>query len=378
MNAFDLIVGLLLLAIAVAGWRVGLARVVLPIAASVGVLWAASRFAPDLIVEHTSPSDVDARRWLVVAAFIVVPLLAGLLVSGFIAGTRRGADPGATSRFLGALAAVATVLLLVWVIAPVTLRRHTVTLPADSFTAKVIAELPDAPFDLDEMVARDVVPPQFAHLLGDASSAPPTELPAMTPATQRLVRDATVQVFAEACGKEWAGSGFVAAPGVVVTNAHVVTGAGGVDVVTADGRAHTATVTLYDPARDVALLRLPGLDIIPLALAESPAAVGDVVVSAGHPGGDDEVHIAPARVDSYGFVEIDLPPAGPASRLVYRLASADLAPGSSGGPIVNGRGQVIAVDFAGDEHGRSAAFAISEIRADLANPGTEPAATGAC
>lgn len=381
MNTFDLIVGLVLAAIAAVGWRAGLARVILPVASTIAVLWLASRFAPDLIVEHTSPSDVEARRWLVVAAFVVVPLGAGLLVSGIVARLGRGGAPGLASRALGAGAALAIAVLVLWVVAPITLRPQSgVHLPAESWTARALADLPAAPIDLDDVVARGVVPPQFANLLIGTPSDPPAQLPAMTPDAQRAVRAATVQVFAEACGKAWAGSGFVAAPGVVLTNAHVVTGASEVDIVTSDGRTTRVTVTRYDPARDLALLALPDADIAPLPLAEQPAAVGDILVSAGHPHGDADLHLAPARVDAYGFVEIDLPPAGPASRLVYRLSSADLAPGSSGGPIVNGRGEVVAVDFAGDDGGHAAAFAVSEIRADLSEAATTtaPVSTGTC
>jgi S1-C subfamily serine protease len=278
---------------------------------------------------------------------------------------------------------VSILVLVLWVAAPITLRpQATLHLPADSWTARVIADLPNAPLDLDDVVARGVVPPQIADLFAGTPAEPPTELPAMTPDAQPALRAATVQVFAQACGKDWAGSGFVARSGVVVTNAHVVTGAAAVEVVTSDGVTTRAAVTRYDPARDLALLAVPGLEIAPLPLATVPAVVGDIVVSAGHPLGDEDVHVAPARVDAYGCVEVDLPPGGPASRLVYRLASADIAPGSSGGPIVNGRGEVIAVDFAvdfaGNDDGHAAAFAVSEIRADLADPGTAAVPTGAC
>ena len=102
------------------------------------------------------------------------------------------------------------------------------------------------------------------------------------------------------------------------------------------------------------------------------------MVTAGHPNADTAPHIAPARVDAFGFVTVDLPPAGLARREVYTLASRDVAGGSSGGPLVNTDGGVVGVVFAGDGNGTALALGVDEIRADLVGHGTAPVSAGVC
>src|SRR6187200_794768 len=76
-----------------------------------------------------------------------------------------------------------------------------------------------------------------------------------------------VKILGTACGLGVEGSGWVAGPGLVVTNAHVV--AGETDTtVTPPGRSSLdATAVRYDPTDDLALLRVSGLDKTPLSFA---------------------------------------------------------------------------------------------------------------
>jgi len=196
--------------------------------------------------------------------------------------------------------------------------------------------------------------------------------------SEDIVRAGTVQVFSERCGQEWAGSGFVVAPGTLATNAHLVTGATEVEVTSSDGRTFDAEVILYDPARDFALLSVPTFDAAPIPIADAPAKIGEIVITAGHPNADTSLHVAPARVDEFGFVTLDLPPGGLATREVYTLASSDIADGSSGGPLVNAGGEAVAVVFAGAANGAALAVGVEELRADLTDHGTSPVSTGSC
>ena len=70
-----------------------------------------------------------------------------------------------------------------------------------------------------------------------------------------------------ACGLGVEGSGWVAAPGLVVTNAHVVAGEDDTTVTTEAGASLDATPVHYDPDNDLALLRIdapiPALEIAP-------------------------------------------------------------------------------------------------------------------
>ena len=85
-----------------------------------------------------------------------------------------------------------------------------------------------------------------------------------------------------ACGLGVEGSGWVAAPGLVVTNAHVVAGEDDTTVSLADGSAFDATVVHYDTLNDLALLAVDGLDAPPLSLADGRR--GDEAAVIGYPG----------------------------------------------------------------------------------------------
>ena len=66
--------------------------------------------------------------------------------------------------------------------------------------------------------------------------------------------DSVVRVLGSACGLGIEGSGWAAAPGLVVTNAHVVAGEEDTSVTTQDGDSLSATVVHFDPSNDLAIL----------------------------------------------------------------------------------------------------------------------------
>ncbi len=137
------------------------------------------------------------------------------------------------------------------------------------------------------------------------------------------------------------GSGFIIAPeGVILTNAHVIDGARKVTVRLLDKREFEASVIGKDPHTDVALIRIPVEETLPaLPLGDSDALeVGEWVMAVGNPFGlDNSV--------SSGIVSAKGRHLGQAyDRLIQTDAS--LNPGSSGGPLVNLKGQVVGVNKA--------------------------------
>src|SRR6202035_5139657 len=100
---------------------------------------------------------------------------------------------------------------------------------------------------------------------------------------------------ASSCGRAVEGSGFVYAPGHVLTNAHVVAGVTeGQEVFTTGNVTLPARVVLYDPQLDIAVLDVPGLNAPPLRFA-GPAAVGADAIVAGYPL-DGPFDAEPARI----------------------------------------------------------------------------------
>lgn len=154
-----------------------------------------------------------------------------------------------------------------------------------------------------------------------------------------------LKVTSIGCGRISVGSGWVAAPERVVTNAHVVAGGTELSVqVEGMGSPRPATLVAFDPEVDLAVLRVPGLSAKPLPRAGAlPDQAG--VVIAGFPGGGD-FQVVPGRVrgtleatgeDIYGGQGI--------TRQIYALR-ASVQQGDSGGPLLTPAGSVAGTVFA--------------------------------
>ncbi len=150
---------------------------------------------------------------------------------------------------------------------------------------------------------------------------------------------------APSCSRRIEGSGFVYAPGHVLTNAHVVAGVtDGPTVQTRSGNEFRATVVLYDPNRDLAVLDVPGLDAPSLHFLATGNR-GDSAIVAGYPL-NMNFTADPARIGG------SLPAMGPniyqtqtVTRQIYSVRAL-VRPGNSGGPLLSPDGQVYGVVFA--------------------------------
>ena len=167
------------------------------------------------------------------------------------------------------------------------------------------------------------------------------------------------------------GSGFVITrEGHILTNYHVVEGAGSVQVTLADGTSHEAEVVGRDPTTDVAVLHVhaPGDRLIPIALGDSGhLLVGQKVLALGNPFGLE-------RTLTTGIISaLDRSIRAKNGRMIKGIIQTDAAinPGNSGGPLLNSRGQVIGMNTAilsqvGQSAGISFAVPINAITRILA------------
>ncbi len=158
------------------------------------------------------------------------------------------------------------------------------------------------------------------------------------------VRAALVVIVAQrgaASGSQDLGTGVIVdTQGDILTALHVVQGASGIKVTFADGTTSSASIAASDPAHDIAVLaagRLPAV-IVPAVLGPGPQ-VGDETFAVGNPLGlvgslsagvisglDRTFKVANGRTLS-GMIQFD----------------AAVNPGSSGGPLLNTKGQVIGI-----------------------------------
>jgi putative serine protease PepD len=142
------------------------------------------------------------------------------------------------------------------------------------------------------------------------------------------------------------GSGVVyGTDGYVITNHHVVDGASEVAVVFADGARFPATLVGSDPVTDIGVLLVDRPDLAPIAIGSADAlSIGDQAVAVGNPLGlsggptvtsgivsalERTLAVSP-RNNLYGLVQTDAP----------------IAPGSSGGALVNAAGELIGITTA--------------------------------
>lgn len=170
------------------------------------------------------------------------------------------------------------------------------------------------------------------------TSSPRTERGELEELSRR-VRPSVVEILGtvDPSGDTSYGTGFVVEDrNLVVTNAHVVRGVENVMVRTLEGAVLASVEVLFqDASVDVAVLRVVGLDLEPLPLAEGPAPeIGTPVVAVGHPRGY-EFTVSNGIVSALRSLERDGP--------VLIQTTAPISPGSSGGPLLDVRGRVLGV-----------------------------------
>ena len=155
-----------------------------------------------------------------------------------------------------------------------------------------------------------------------------------------------------------AGAGIVwDAGGLILTNSHVVGRQAPVVVLQDDGE-YASRLIARDPDVDLALLSIQASGLTPLRLAGTPPRVGEMVFAFGHPWGQRNTvtrGIVSALVTAQNRRGDKLP--------IVR-SDAPLAPGNSGGPLVNAQGEVVGINamiVGGDQSVSIAASVVNEF-----------------
>ncbi len=388
MNLVDLLIILALIIFTLRGVQVGFLRILSAYGSFVAGALLGIMAAP-LAVKAINPTEAGTRAFIVIlTVFGVATALSAL---GEFIGMRL---LSLSSRFklekidqaLGATLSAALVLFAAWVFGSL------LSAVPDSAAAReanrsymltrLNTSLPPAPpviARLQNLIEASGFPDVFIG--ADPLPSAPVD-PASTAEVAAAVRAAgnsTVKIEGSGCGGLVDGSGFVAGSGLVVTNAHVVAGVRRPYILDTAGR-HQATVVVFNPDLDVAVLRASGLAGRPLRLETTEATRGTKAAVLGFPGGG-AFRSDPAAVLMTTFATgRNIYNDGRITRRIYELQSR-IEPGNSGGPVVAPDGRVLGVVFARARGNSGVGYALTgaQVAPILARAtGAAAVPTGAC
>lgn len=179
------------------------------------------------------------------------------------------------------------------------------------------------------------------------------------------VQTSGVDIFGFRRDGRGAGTGIiVSSDGLILTNKHVVSGAGSLSVFTSDGKEYKdAKVVAVDSTNDIAFVRIEAKGLTPAELGDSAAViVGQKVVAIGNALGQFQNSVTEGIISGLGRPVVAGDETG--SEQLENLFQTDAAinPGNSGGPLVNLDGQVIGINtaIAGDAQNIGFAIPINE------------------
>ncbi|MBA2348326.1 MAG: MarP family serine protease [Solirubrobacterales bacterium] len=382
MTTVDLIIIAFTVLLAAGGFRQGFVVGALSLAGFIAGAYLGTRAAPLLLPEGSS--SPYAPIFGLMGAFLG-GVIFSLSFEGFATALRQSflAVPGARSvdGLLGAALAAALALAISWVAGAVALQTPSARelrgdIQRSEILSRLNAALPPSGGLLNALARID----PFPTLDGPAADvAPPRAAIARDPEVAAAA-GSVVRILGTACGLGLEGSGYVAGDGLVVTNAHVIAGEEDTTVqVGGDGPKFDAQPVFYDPKNDLAILRVSNLQgVRPLPLADEAESGTEAAVLGFPLNGPYDVRaarLASTRTvlsqDAYGR--------GPVRRAITSFR-ANVRPGNSGGPVVDGRGRVVATVFAtASGSARRTGYGVpNKVVADaLAGP-LRPVSSGPC
>ena len=391
-DLLDIVLVVAAVLFAISGYRQGFVVGVLSFVGFLGGGVLGAKLAPS-VVENAF--FVEFPRAIVALAVVFLLASIGQILATLIGGAVRRRLTWQPARQVDALAgaviSVVSLLLVSWLVGRAVASSPYPTLASQvkgSVVITTVDELvPPAGRQFFTSFRRLVDESDFPQVFEGIRSPEFTQVDPPDPALAqsnvvRQVRPSVLKItgVAEDCNKSVEGTGFVYAPERVLTNAHVVAGVDEPKVAVGD-RKLDARVVLFDPATDVAVLAVPGLDRPALPFANEQVGSGADALVVGYPqDGPFDVRAARVRgvLDAQGE---DIYGRRGVTREIYALRAL-VRQGNSGGPLVDPQGRVIGVIFAAAADDRNVGYALTadevaeEARAGVA--ATERVSTQSC
>ncbi len=391
MNLVDALVVVLLLGAAWSGFRRGfLSSSIALIGAIVGAV-VGIRLAP-LVMSHTGDSAAKVALGIVcVILGVGAGELAGATIGRVLSARVTWRPARAFDHGLGLVGHAIAVLIVAWMIAiPLASTPYpwlASAVRSSAVLGAVDKVMPDSVRNISSRMRQLLDNSGFPAILDPLVPTPDVQARAPDPAlaTSAALERAGLSVLkvrgiAESCSRQIEGSGFVVGPDRVLTNAHVVAGTDQLIVVQGN-TALPATVVVYDPDRDLAVLAVQGLTRPALTFARDIAPAGTSAAPAGYPL-DGPLTITPGRIRSQMTLNgPNIYSSATVLRDVYTLR-ATVRAGNSGGPLLAANGSVLGVVFGAAIDKPDIGFALTTaevapvVAAGLLDSTT--AATGSC
>jgi S1-C subfamily serine protease len=366
---------------AVVGFARGFLIGALSLVGFVAGAYLGTRFGPQLLREGNQSPFAPLFG-------LLGALIGGTLISAGaegLADAMRSAIVSPAARtidgLLGSVLAIALALGIAWLLSVIVLQTPGIRTHRRAIQRSEILKELNQVLPADEVLKALARFDPFPRITGPEANVPPPRSAIARDADVQRAGDSVVQILGNSCGLGVSGSGWVAAPGVVVTNAHVVAGEQQGETVVQPrgaGARYGATAIAFDSRNDVAVLRVPALPAAPLDFA-GDVRVGEAGAVEGYPL-SGPFAVRPARI---GSTQTVLTQDAYGRRLVRRKITSfrgNVQPGNSGGPIVDAAGHVSATVFAKSTGGGpEGGFAIpNDIVRDTLRSASGPVGTGPC
>jgi len=339
-----------------AGWRQGFVAGVLSFAGFLGGGVAALLWLPNLIKSFVTDQSISV---IVLGVAVLASAILGQVLFSILGRRLRENLTWRPVKFVDSFAGsalnVLAFALVGWVIASVLVFMPSNSIAGQIGQSQVLSTLdaivPNQARTLFKNVSTLVGQTGIPRIVTGFGQEPSSQVAEPEAGISRdvfpVIETFTVRLTGDAqeCNQSVSGSGFYFAPGRLLTNAHVVAGVQELQVrLTGLETSVPGQVIYFDPQKDVAVIATKERDTRVALFARGKAEIGDNSAVAGYPGGGD-LTVTPARISGilsargeniYGDIGVE--------RAVYSLRS-NVIPGNSGGPLVNGDGQILGLVF---------------------------------
>jgi S1-C subfamily serine protease len=388
MNLVDVLIVIFLITAIIRGREVGFVRQLCSTVGFFGGLLIGALLEPHLVgLAHSQISrSLITLGTTLGCAFAL--LTAGEYL-GIVLKTRFYAKPlNKVDNILGSVLALVSMIIGVWLSASIVQSLPNPGLQTAVKESRIVSLLthrfPAAPNIIAD-ISRLIDPNGFPQVFTGSEPRPSDSnvaLPDLGALQAAVSKDkaSVLKVEGQGCGGIVEGSGFIAADGLVITNAHVVAGIK-TPYVFQGNDSHVATVISFDPNLDLAILKVKGITGAILPLNTSSQARGTMAAVLGYPGGGGFTAKSAAVLSEITATGRNIYGEGNTVRDIYEV-KADIIPGNSGGPLVATDGSVIGVVFAESTSYSHVGYALqtTKVQAELHQAQAQSAAvsTGSC